>query len=80
MTKDQYLLILQKPEIPMGVWFDYYRERGGIISDPIEFERIFSVMIWNEATTKGSDGNMKKITLNSALRNFYEYYNKKFNI
>jgi len=37
MTKDEYLELLKLPEIPISIWFEYYRERGGIVDDINEF-------------------------------------------
>lgn len=79
MTKEEYLEVCKLPEIPMNRWFEYYRERGGIVEDRDEFERIFATAIANEFIV-GTESNPKKITLQSAINNFYSYYNKKFDI
>jgi hypothetical protein len=79
MTKEQYLIIKQKPEIPMEIWFEYYRERGGELYDFGSFTRLFSTCIMNKAMVNTSTGT-KQITLKSALTKFYEYYDKKFDI
>lgn len=80
MTKEQFLFILKQPEIPMEVWFEYYRERGGTIADFEKFVYVFSVVVWNEQTMVGSDGNMKQVTIVSSFYNFHDYYSKKFNL
>lgn len=80
MTKEQFLLILKQPEIPMEVWFEYYRERGGMIDDFEKFSYIFSIILWNKQEIQGSDGNMKQVTLASAFYQFHDYYAKKFNL
>jgi hypothetical protein len=80
MTREQYLIMIQQPEIPMSLWFEYYLDRGGVVRSFEEFERVFSILMWNESTMKSSNGQMKQITFGSALRNLYEYYNKKFGL
>ena len=77
MTKDEYLELLKLPEIPISIWFEYYRERGGIVDDINEFQKMFFTAISNEWVTDSPSG-VKRITLTSALHNFYSYYNKKF--
>ena len=79
MTKDEYLEVIKLPEIPVPIWFEYYRERGGIIEDKSEFEKTFLAAISNEWIVGTASGE-KKITLQSAINNFYSYYNKKFDI
>jgi len=77
MTKEQYLDIISRSQIPMNIWFEYYRERGGLVDDFAQFERLFSTALVNEFTVESSS-IPKKISLTSALHNFYSYYNKKF--
>lgn len=80
MTKEQYQEMLKHPVIPMYAYFEFYRERGGLISNQVEFEKLFTVMLDNEFTVQGSDGTMKEITRGSAYRKFCEHYNKKFGL
>jgi hypothetical protein len=80
MTKEQYLLIIQQPEVPMALWFEYYLERGGLIKDFHDFEKMFVTFTWHQAIVTGTDGNSKKINLGTALRNLHEYYAKKFDL
>ncbi len=80
MTKEQFIEVMKMPEIPMSLWFEYYRERGGYIADPVEFERVFTVMLRNEGSVKGADGTLKQITLKSSYDNFYAYYKQKFEL
>lgn len=75
MTKEQYLIIRTMPEIPMDIWFEFYKERGGILQR-VDFDNIFSTIIWNNSITI----NMKQVTLSSAINNFYSYYNEKFGV
>lgn len=80
MTREQYLLIRDSPEVPMAAWFEFYKEKGGVIDDPAEFEKIFSIALANESHIPGTDGTMKQITLKSALDKFYTHYNEKFGV
>lgn len=79
MTKDTYLKIVEQENIPMEVFFEYYKERGGTLTDLDEFSELFSTAISNQWTVKTSSG-MKKITYTSVLNNFYSYYNNKFGL
>lgn len=78
MTKEEYLKIREQPEIPMPIWFEYYQERGGLL-DYEEFVKTFTTFTWNQSVVRSRFG-LKQITLNSALRNFFEYYNQKFGL
>jgi len=79
MTKEQFLFILKQPEIPMEVWFEFYRERGGSIPDLETFTHVFSIILWNESHIQVGD-TMKQVTLGSAFKNFHDYYAKKFSL
>ena len=70
MSKDRWLYVSTLEEIPMEIWFLYYRERGGIIGDIKEFEHLFTILLWSPSN----------ITLDSAIHNIYNYYNKKYGI
>jgi len=80
MTEEQYLMVRDLPEIPMEIWYMYYRERGGTMTSFDDFKTAFAAFVWNQATMEGSDGSMKQITLKSAYDNFYRYYNEKFRL
>ena len=80
MTKEQYLLIIQQPEVPMALWFEYYLERGGLVKDFDEFQKIFVTLTWHQAIVTGANGQSKKINLQTALNNFHGYYAKKFDL
>lgn len=80
MTLDQYLIIREGPEVPMPAWFEFYREKGGVIEDYDIFVKVFTTLIRNESIVKGSDGNSKQITLKTALDRFYGFYNAKFGL
>lgn len=80
MTKEEYLLLIKKPEVPIELWFAYYREMGGIIEEINEFAQIFSTILWNQSEILGSDGVMKKVTPQSAFNRLHSYYHKKFGL
>lgn len=80
MTKEDWLHWRQQPSIPMDIWFAYYSEKGGYITNIDEFAKIFSSLITNQATVQGSDGRMKQITNATASRRMREYYDDKFEL
>lgn len=79
MTKDQYINIRNQSEIPLSIWFEYYRERGGIITDITEFDKLFTKSII-ETPIYITNGKPRQVTLTTALNNFYKYYNTKFEL
>ncbi len=81
MTEQEYLQLREQPEIPMSAWFEFYREKGGILNDIGEFEKVFTTAIVNESVigTVGSP-TLKQVTLKTALNRFYEHYNQKFGL
>ena len=80
MTLDQYKTIRDLPEIPMEAFFDYYKERGGTLTDFSKFNEILTTFMWNDSIVTGSGGIPKKVTHHSVLNNFYNYYNQKFGL
>jgi hypothetical protein len=78
MTKEQFLEIIKKPEIPMEIWFEYYKERGGL-ADPETFTKVFTTALWNQWNLRRPDGSVVQVSFKTALEGFYEYYAKKFN-
>lgn len=69
MTKEEYLNVRDLPEIPMGIWFEYYKEKGGNLPTKAEFEHAFTIMLWNDP-----------FAFRNALNSFYTHYNTKFNL
>jgi hypothetical protein len=80
MTKEEYLEILKHDVLPWYALFEFYKEKGGILEDEREFERILSIMAENRSTVLGSDGNMKEISPESIYRKFTAHYNEKFGL
>lgn len=78
MTESEWEVLKTQREIPMSVWYEYYRERGGLIDDFEAFEQIFTEMLFNQPILFTSNGGSKKITLASATHCIHDYYGKKF--
>lgn len=76
MTKDEWLETRKKPEIPMDVWFSFYKEKGGK-ADRNFFEEMFARAIFQEPIFVKLG---KKVTFASCLRNLFNYYNTKFGV
>ena len=80
MTKDEYLLIRDRGEVHLTLFFDFYRERGGKLDNIKDFEKVLVSMISNHSITQSIDGQPKQVSFNSVLNNFYNYYNEKFGV
>lgn len=76
MTKEQYLLIREKEEIPIEIWYEFFLEKGGSNIGLEVFTDLFTNMLLGKMviTTFGP----KLISLETALRAFYKHYNQKF--
>lgn len=81
MTKQQYELIRNQPEIPLEIWYEFFLERGGSQIGLPQFHKLFAIVIQPGGTmVNGGDGQPRWIDFNSALNNLYGYYNQKFEI
>ena len=80
MTKEEYEKIKDIDNISIPQFFEYYKEKGGKLDDFNEFEKIFVTFTMQEAVVTGSNGKIKKITMESALNNFHNYYKEKFKL
>ena len=80
LTKEEWEHWREMPNIPIDVWFSFYREKGGYLEDINEFSNIFLTFVNNRATVKGSDGQMKEITPSGAFGKMREYYDAKFGL
>jgi len=76
MTKDQWLILRNQQELPMSVWFEYYRENGGLIQDFNDFVEQFSLLLLRPRLL--SNGRVIHINLATAWNRISKYYNKKF--
>ena len=79
MTKEEWIKVRQEPYIPLGVWFSYYRETGGIIDDPVEFESRFEEIL-QEHPILYNNGTLVHITFETARGRLYNYYDLIFGL
>lgn len=78
MTKAEYLVVRNQPEIPMDIWYEYYLERGGTnIGLSLFVEAFTNVLLGTIVMTKSGP---KTLSLKTALISFYKYYNQKFGL
>lgn len=79
MTKEQWLAIRELEEIPKEVWFEFYKEQGGLIDNIDIFFQMFSEIVAQQAIMIK---NMKPwyVNFNTALSSLYSHYNTKFKI
>lgn len=77
MTREEWLKIKKMEVVPREVWHSFYLEKGGKITDQNEFWGIFKDLI-NGAVVLGTDGKDKRISVQSAARNLFNYYDLKF--
>lgn len=80
MTKEQFLRVVEMPEIPLTLWYEYFLETSGFRMSFEDFEYVFSVSVWNEQIVRGTDGQHKRLTFKNAVDNFYDYYKRKFKL
>lgn len=77
MTKEEYIIIREKPDIPMNIWYEFFLERGGFSIGLDKFIEIFSNILLGSIIRK-TNGEQTFVNFNSALSQFYKYYNNKF--
>lgn len=80
LTKEEWEHWREMPNIPIDVWFSFYKEKGGYLEDVQQFTQIFLTLVNNQSTVMGSNGIMKEITPQGAFGKMKEYYDKKFGI
>lgn len=73
LTKEQWDLIKIQTEIPIEIFFEFYKEKGGYIEDLNTFIGILHYSITNGIVTNG-----KIVSYQSMIRNLYNYYDQKF--
>lgn len=76
MTKDQWLQIRDKEDIDISVFFEYYKEKGGYVTDLQDFERYFIKL--GQTHTFLIKGRMIRMDYSTAVKKLYDYYNNKF--
>lgn len=78
MTAQRWEQIRNLKEVPVDVWHEYYLEVGGYIQDREMFWQIFADLLASNSYIRNSKGTLVRLTLNTALRRLYDYYNQKF--
>lgn len=77
MTKEEWIKVRDEPYIPLGVWFSYYKEMGGDIEDPTEFEKQFN-HVTSGIYLVVVRGQLREISYETALRRLLNYYDNIF--
>ena len=78
MTKEEWLIVRSKEEIPMHVFFEAYKEQNGLIPDITNFERILCNLIAQRIPVINSKNVPIFITFESVILKTYSYFDKKF--
>lgn len=73
MTKDEWKYLQGQVEIPIYVWYEFYKEKGGKLTSMNEFEQIFTQIIFSDSYING-----KRTNYVTALNQLFKYYNNKF--
>lgn len=77
MTKEQWHHVRNMPEIPLYVWFEYYREKGGVIENLAEFEsQFYHILLQQPLMIIG--GKQVLVTFQTAVERLFDYYKNKF--
>ncbi len=79
MTREEWIKVRAEPYIPLGVWFSYYRENGGLISDPIFFEERFNKLL-SDKPIYLYGGYLMHLTPETAKNRLFGYYDTLFGI
>jgi len=77
MTKDQWLIMRDREEIPLVIFFEYYKEKGGVVTDFQSFSEIFMVI---QGKTFTQNNVQKGINFNTCIFNLNNFYNQKFDL
>lgn len=78
ITEQRYQQLEKMQEIPMDAWYEYFLERGGTPVGLEQFTPLFSQIIQGFTIQTGT--NVRYVTFETALSNFYTYYRKKFKL
>lgn len=79
MTREEWTYYRKQYEIPIEVWFNFYRDRGGTIDDLQVFTVQFHNIIPRGLTIKTNNWT-KEVTYASAIRALFNYYDNKFDL
>ncbi len=75
MTKDRWQVVRNLQEVPMDVWFEYYKEKGGATAAQDVFEKAFVNFI---AVKFLAPNGWVYPNFRGALNRLYKFYNEKF--
>lgn len=73
MSKTEWDNTKTMTEIPMHVWYEYYKENGGKLDSIAQFEQVFTKVIIGGGIINGKVTNFV-----SALNRLYRFYDNKF--
>ena len=77
MTKEQWESIRNMEEIPLYVWFEYYRENGGYLANLAEFEsQFYQIPLQQPIFIKS--GRQIVVNFHTAVNRLLDYYKNKF--
>lgn len=80
VTKEIWLKERDSEELPMFIWFEYYKENGGTIADITAFENAFASILSTINIVPRPGNVVKELSFNSAIRRIHSFYNKKFEV
>lgn len=81
MTAEEYKQLLEKPEIPMEIWYEFFLEKGGKQIGLEDFTSRFKIVTDpGEHMVIGSNNIFKWVSMGSALKHFHEHYKEKFGL
>lgn len=77
MTKEQWHQVRNLEEIPVFIWFEYYKESGGIIDDLDMFQNMFFRILVRQPIVACTRGAVM-VNFTTAVGRLNEYYENKF--
>lgn len=80
MTKENWITVRQMEEIPLSIFFHFYLERGGVITNFMTFSSYFTRMCGQEPNVYTKNNEYKKVTYGSCLYKMFTYYDIKFGL
>lgn len=78
ITKEQWQQVRDMEEIPVFVWFEYYKEMGGILNDINEFQTILWRTLVKQPLMISKQGRPIKINFDTAVERLFDHYSNKF--
>lgn len=78
MDKQQWLKLRNETELPSWVYFEYYKDKGGIITELQQFEKILYNLIAQRVPIMNSEQHPTLISFNSVIEKTHKYFNEKF--